>query len=66
MSGRANTPLLSASLQEMPHPLAQTRSYGVYTRYGDEFRLPADTGFTRCRFKAAFAEIHFFSQIELN
>jgi hypothetical protein len=38
MSGRANAPLPSASLQEMPHPPAQTRSYGFIrvkeTNYG--------------------------------
>jgi hypothetical protein len=42
MSGRANTPLLSAALQEMPHPLAKTRSYG-FIRVMERIQ-PADAG----------------------
>jgi hypothetical protein len=44
MSGRANTPLLSASLQGMPHSLAKTRSYGFYFLTGCGKRIDAEIG----------------------
>ena len=56
MSGRANTPLLSALLQGMPHTLAKTRSFWflLFNRLWDEFRLSSRYGFTLLPLKAAF------------